>query len=178
MKKCIVLLGILLFTISTASGEGIILQDFYLYDREFATFREKITILPNTLRLSLTEGESEELRAEVMPNPELSERLSWRLLDNSGAVTVYPRGASCAVYANIAGEDKIEISLDGEYKTVVEVSVKKGKTVNVRSFEVQKEKNSNSRAENFIRIMTVGLVFFAVVILTLVGFFFMRKRRK
>lgn len=178
MKKFIFFCAIMLLLLSTASGEGIITQDFYLYDREFATFREKITILPNTLRLSLTEGESEELWAEVMPRAELSEKLSWRLRDNSGAVTVYPRGASCAVYANTAGEDSIEISLDGEYKTVIEVRVEKGKEVNVRSFEMQEEKTSNPRAESFIRIMTLFLVSFSVVILTIVVLFFIKNRRK
>ncbi len=178
MKKCIIFCAIFLLLRTVACGEKIIVSDFYLNGREYAVFKEKNTVLPNTLRLSLFEGEASELRAEVRPEGTMSEKLSWRLLDNTGAITIYPAGETCSVCANYAGVEHIGISLSGEGETVIEVEVKRPKEITLRSFEPDAEKSTTHRAELFIRIEVAVLIVMSLVLFGVITVTLLKKGRK
>ena len=138
MKKYIFLFALVLALAPFAKGEGIV-PDYYLYNREHAVMKERINILPNTLRLVIFEGETASLRADVTPDGSLSQNLSWRIVNGSGAAEIYPSGGSCAVFGKSTGKDTVEISLVGK-SVNVEVEVKPPQVVEMRSFELEREK--------------------------------------
>lgn len=141
MKKYIFVFALLFLLAPCVRGEGI-LQDYYLRNREYAVMKEKVNILPNTLRLKLTEGEYGSLRADVTPDANLCKKLSWRLAKNTGAVRIYPSGETCSVYGCEAGEETVEISLGGEKSVNVEIVVTEPSKIQVRSFELEQEETT------------------------------------
>ena len=159
------------------SGEGIV-WDYYLRNREFAVMKEKVNILPNTLRMNLIRGEYGSLRADVTPNAKLCEKLSWRLKKNAGAVEIYPSGESCTVYGLAAGEETVEIALDGKKTVQVDITVTEPREIQIRSFELEEE----PRHESFFTSALVswisrGFFMAAIAILCAMGILMWKKRR-
>ena len=177
LKKWTVLCVALLLLYTTVSGEGIIREDFYLNGREFATFREKQTILPNTLILSLSVGEAETITAEVSPSSSLCETLSWRLVEESGAAKLLPSGENCTVYGVSEGEETVEISLDGESSVFVRVNVIQPQEIRLRSFENEpKEEEETFFSECFVVWSIRVLIFGAAASLLVAAYLLIKKK--
>ncbi len=177
MKKYIFVFVLTLLIAPCVRGETI-LQDYYLNNRDYAVMREKINILPNTLRLKLTEGEFGSLRADVTPDAKLCRNLSWRLVGNTGAVEIYPSGETCTVYARTAGEETVQIALDGEKSVNVEVVVTEPKKIQVRSFELEHEETTGKLLGGALYIWVVrSLISIALGAFTAFLILIIKKRR-
>lgn len=159
------------------SGEGIV-RDYYLRNREFAVMSEKVNILPNTLRMNITRGEYGSLRADVTPNAKLCEKLSWRLKKNTGAVEIYPSGETCSVYGLSAGEETVEIALDGKKTVQVDITVTEPREVQQRSFELSSEPRHESYfTSTLVSWLARGFFAAAIAILFAVGILAWKKRK-
>lgn len=176
MKKCVFLCAIVFLLTSIVGGEGIA-WDYYLHNREYAVMKEKVNILPNTLRMSITRGEYGSLRADVTPDAKLCEKLIWRLMKNTGAIEIYPSGETCTVFGCEAGEETVEIALNGEKTVQVDITVTEPKEIRLRSFEIEEEKELESPfSEALVLWMVRALVAAAVVILCAAVILLWRKR--
>ncbi len=159
------------------SGEGIV-WDYYLRNREFAVMKEKVNILPNTLRMNLTRGEYGSLHADVTPNAKLCEKLSWRLVRNTGAVEIYPSGETCSVYGLAAGEETVEIALDGKKSVKVDITVTEPREIQIRSFELEEEPERESLfTAALVSWLARGFFMASLAILFAVGILMWKKRR-
>jgi len=176
LKKCLFLCAVLLFLSCTAFAEGIIRSDFYLNGREEATFREAVSILPNTLRLPLSVGESELLRADVSPDSSRADELSWRLCEKNGVAEIYPAGDTCVVYALSEGEERVGISLDGGETVFVSVDVASPREVRLRSFESETEEKKTLFTEKLLSFIVRALRLCAAILISL-GIVFLIKQK-
>ena len=114
MKKFVFISFFLFFSVACVHAAPVIPEEFYLrneslYERGTVAV---MSILPNTLRLTLFEGESSEIYADILPEAAEDTELVWSLPDNAGKVNIYPRGGRCTVFAVSEGEENIRITRD------------------------------------------------------------------
>ncbi len=141
LKKLVFIFAFLFSAIICTHAAPIISEDFYLKNGELSQKDavNAMSILPNTLRLTLFEGESSEIYADVIPKSVASSELQWSLPDDAGKVNIYPRGERCTVYAVSEGEENIRITLGNDVSTNVAVQVKKPQEIRTRTFEYEGE---------------------------------------
>lgn len=180
MKKPLLVLLFCFALFSSARALPSIPKWFYL-DNEKIHDDSAVTvlnILPNTLRLSIAEGESREIYADVLPEGASSKELMWSLPQHAGVIEIYPHGKRCTVLGVSVGEERIYIAAESGKSASVDVEVTKAAEVLPRSFEYKGEEGAASHftdevMRTIIRMLiTLGAALvFAAVLLTV-------KRRK
>ncbi|MBQ4545354.1 MAG: hypothetical protein II996_07290 [Oscillospiraceae bacterium] len=137
MKKLVFILFFICLMTGESGAVPVIESEFYLnnemlYDSDAVRVTN---ILPSTLRLTLSEGESCEIYADVIPENAQHE-LVWSLPEELGTINIYPRGEYCTVYGAKEGTENIKIDTEnGKASATVSVEVKKQQEIRTRSFE-------------------------------------------
>lgn len=174
MKKLFFVLLLLLSGMTCACAQPVISEDFYLKNGELSQndVADVMSILPNTLRLTLLEGENCEIYADVLPETATAAELIWRLPDNAGRINIYPRGERCTVFGVAEGEENIRIETQGGVSANVAVQVKKPQEIRTRTFEYKGEEEKSEVFTDTVMqfivrflITLAAALLFAVVIL-------------
>ena len=133
MKRKILMLVVLLCVVCDVCAR--IPEDFYLNNAPLQFSREgQAKLLPSTLRVVISEGETEEIYVDIFSaNRQLSE-VSWKLLRDNGQVKISPRERTCTVFGVSEGEGELSVSCHGQ-TMIIPISVKKSYLPSVRSFE-------------------------------------------
>ncbi len=174
MKKLVFIFLSLFLGVTCAYAAPIISEDFYLRNGGMCEKDavDVMSILPNTLRLTLFEGESSEIYADVIPKNVVASELQWSLPDDAGKVNIYPRGERCTVYAVSEGEENIRITARDGVSANVAVQVKKPQEIRTRTFDYHGEEEktevfTDTVMQFIVRflITLAAALLFAVVIL-------------
>lgn len=174
LKKLVSILLFLFLAVTCTHAAPTISEDFYLKNGELSPkdVVGVMRILPNTLRLTLFEGESSEIYADVFPENATEAELQWSLPDNAGKVDIYPRGVWCTVCAVSEGEENIRITARDGVSANVAVQVKKPQQIRTRTFDYQgEEEKTEVFTDTVMRfiirflITLAAALLFAVVIL-------------
>ncbi len=175
LKKLVLVFAFLISAVICTHAAPIISEDFYLKNEELSQKDavDAMSILPNTLRLTLFEGESSEIYADVFPKSATEAELQWSLPDNAGRIDIYPNGERCSVYGIAEGEENIRITARDGVSANVVVQVKRPQEIRTRTFEYEGEEQKSEVFTDTVMqfivrflITLAAAMLFAVVILT------------
>lgn len=182
MKKLVFVLLFICLMTGESCAVPVIEREFYLNnERLYDSETVKVTnILPSTLRLTLFEGESCEIYADVIPENAPRE-LMWSLPDGLGTVNIFPRGEFCTVYGVGEGTEDIRIETEnGKASATVSVEVKRPREIRTRSFEYSA--NSAEQREIFTSTVMLFIIRFLLTLafsaLLAAVWMFIRQRGK
>lgn len=147
MKRLVFVLLFLFAVQSTAGAFPAISEDFYLNNERLfdESAKEVINILPSTLRLSITQGETHEVYADVLPEQAPESGLTWSLPERAGIIDIYPNGARCTILGLSAGEESLCVSAEGGASANVAVEVTEPREIRTRSFDYEGESRTEVR---------------------------------
>ncbi len=122
MKKIFFLALLIAMTAKSAGAETtIIARDYYISGKRSVgeNVIEVAGVLPNTLFVKISVGESAEIRADVVPEDAGGAKLLWSLPEGAGNVEISPDDRVCKILGKSSGDETIRVdSPDGAHALV------------------------------------------------------------
>lgn len=165
MKKILCVYFTVIVLLSSAFAYPKIPLRFYL-DNEpvFDPDKKKATlVLPNTLRLTLHEGESALLYADILPS-DASCELFWSADGFEDIAELYPRGKTCTVIGVSEGDGEITVNTEDGVSKNIQVHVTAVRTPPAHTFEYHGD-TDKEKAEHRVQVPVL-----AYRLLTVLGF--------
>ena len=174
MKKlaCFVLF---LFLVQASANEVTIPEDFYINDGDLIKKGAIIAenILPSALRVCITEGESYELYADVLPENTTEQ-------EGYSSVSITPQTERCTVFGKSAGNARIRVTAPGGAAAEIDVEIKEAKKTNTANegiFIPEKRKESESNGKT-IKIIVWVLSLPAAGMFLLAAYLWVRGKKR
>lgn len=179
MKRLVFVL-LFLFAVKSAAGAfPAISEDFYLNNERLfdESAKEAVNILPNTLRLSIEEGETHEVYADVLPEEAPGSELMWSLPEEAGIIDIYPNGDRCTILGLSAGEESLCVSAEGGASANVAVEVTEPRKIRTRSFDYEGETRPAARFTDVVMKAILRLLITLGAVMLIAAAVLIMKRR-